>query len=80
VRALAAIFQVAEVHAARGHPLHEILSPLSNRRRDAYGGSFESRTRLRPEVVATVRAVWPGGCPFSPHRRHRIGAGEQKHR
>jgi 2,4-dienoyl-CoA reductase-like NADH-dependent reductase (Old Yellow Enzyme family) len=60
VRALAAGFEVAEVHAAHGYLLHQFLSPLSNLRDDAYGGSLAGRARLLYEVVDAVRAVWPG--------------------
>jgi 2,4-dienoyl-CoA reductase-like NADH-dependent reductase (Old Yellow Enzyme family) len=63
-RALAAGFQVVEVHAAHGYLLHEFLSPLSNRRDDEYGGSFENRTRLLREVTAAVREVWPQELPL----------------
>jgi 2,4-dienoyl-CoA reductase-like NADH-dependent reductase (Old Yellow Enzyme family) len=63
-RSLAAEFQVIEIHAAHGYLLHEFLSPLSNQRTDAYGGSFENRTRLVREVVAAVRAVWPERYPL----------------
>ncbi|WP_375417240.1 NADH:flavin oxidoreductase/NADH oxidase [uncultured Hymenobacter sp.] len=63
-RALAAGFQVAEIHAAHGYLLHEFLSPLSNQRTDAYGGSFENRIRLLRETVAAVRAVWPEHLPL----------------
>ena len=45
-RSLAAGFRLLEVHAAHGYLLHEFLSPLSNRRSDAYGGDFAGRTRL----------------------------------
>lgn len=62
-RALDAGFQVVEVHAAHGYLLHEFLSPLSNQRTDAYGGSFDGRTRLVLEVVAAVREVWPERLP-----------------
>ncbi|HJU83607.1 MAG TPA: NADH:flavin oxidoreductase/NADH oxidase [Holophagaceae bacterium] len=63
-RALAAGFQVLEVHAAHGYLLHEFLSPLSNRRTDRYGGSLEARMRYPLEVVAAVRAVCPDGTPL----------------
>jgi 2,4-dienoyl-CoA reductase-like NADH-dependent reductase (Old Yellow Enzyme family) len=60
-RAHAAGFRVLEVHAAHGYLLHEFLSPLSNQRQDAYGGSFENRTRLVRRVVAAVRDAVPEG-------------------
>jgi len=63
-RALAAGFQAVEVHAAHGYLLHQFLSPLSNRRQDRYGGSFENRVRLACEVVAAVRAEWPERLPL----------------
>ncbi|WP_265111524.1 NADH:flavin oxidoreductase/NADH oxidase [Halosolutus halophilus] len=62
-RALAAGFEIAEVHAAHGYLLHEFLSPVTNRREDDYGGSFENRTRLVREVTAAVREVWPDEKP-----------------
>jgi 2,4-dienoyl-CoA reductase-like NADH-dependent reductase (Old Yellow Enzyme family) len=63
-RALAAGFKAIEIHAAHGYLLHQFLSPLSNRRQDDYGGSFDNRTRLTREVVAAVRAVWPERLPI----------------
>lgn len=63
-RALAAGFQVLEIHAAHGYLLHQFLSPLSNRRADRYGGAFENRIRLLCEVVEAVRAVWPERLPL----------------
>lgn len=63
-RALAAGFQLVELHAAHGYLLHEFLSPLSNRRNDAYGGSFENRARLLLEVSRAVRDVWPDELPL----------------
>ena len=56
-RALAAGFDVVEIHAAHGYLLHEFLSPLSNHRDDAYGGSFENRSRLLMAVAVAVRAA-----------------------
>ncbi len=63
-RALEAGFELVEVHAAHGYLLHQFLSPLSNRRSDRYGGSFENRTRLLLEVVDGVRSVWPERLPL----------------
>jgi 2,4-dienoyl-CoA reductase-like NADH-dependent reductase (Old Yellow Enzyme family) len=54
-RALIAGFEVIEIHGAHGYLLHEFLSPLSNFRTDAYGGSFENRVRIVVEVVKAVR-------------------------
>jgi 2,4-dienoyl-CoA reductase-like NADH-dependent reductase (Old Yellow Enzyme family) len=62
-RACEAGFRVVEIHAAHGYLIHEFLSPLSNRRTDAYGGSFENRTRILREIVAAVRDAWPDGAP-----------------
>ena len=63
-RALDAGFRVIEIHAAHGYLLHEFLSPLSNHRRDEYGGSFDNRTRFVREVAAGVRKVWPAALPL----------------
>lgn len=63
-RALAAGYRVVEVHAAHGYLLHEFLSPLSNRRTDRYGGSFDNRTRFVREVVDAIRRVWPEELPL----------------
>lgn len=64
LRSLEAGFEVIEVHAAHGYLLHEFMSPLSNQRTDAYGGSFENRIRLLLEVVETTRSVWPAEYPL----------------
>jgi 2,4-dienoyl-CoA reductase-like NADH-dependent reductase (Old Yellow Enzyme family) len=64
VRAREAGFRVIEVHAAHGYLLHQFLSPLTNRRTDAYGGSLENRSRLLREVVTSVRQVWPEHLPL----------------
>lgn len=63
-RAREAGFQAVEIHAAHGYLLHQFLSPLSNRRTDVYGGSFENRTRLVRDVVAAVRVEWPERLPL----------------
>jgi len=62
-RAVAAGFLLAEVHLAHGYLLHEFLSPLSNKRTDSYGGSFENRVRFPLEVVRAVRANFPEELP-----------------
>jgi 2,4-dienoyl-CoA reductase-like NADH-dependent reductase (Old Yellow Enzyme family) len=62
-RALAAGFEVIEIHGAHGYLINEFLSPLSNRRSDGYGGSFRNRTRFLREVIAAVRSVWPERLP-----------------
>jgi 2,4-dienoyl-CoA reductase-like NADH-dependent reductase (Old Yellow Enzyme family) len=63
-RALAAGFDVLEVHAAHGYLLHEFLSPLSNHREDGYGGSFDNRVRLLLEVVREIRGRVAIGVPL----------------
>ncbi len=64
LRAEAAGFDVVEIHAAHGYLIHEFYSPLTNRRTDEYGGSFENRVRLLLEVTEVVRAAWPKGKPL----------------
>jgi len=62
-RAVAAGFEIVEIHAAHGYLLHTFLSPSSNVRTDAYGGTFEGRCRLVLEVAEVVRAAWPQDRP-----------------
>ena len=64
VRAVQAGYKVVEIHAAHGYLIHEFLSPLSNQRTDAYGGSFENRIRLLLEIVEAVKTVWPDTLPL----------------
>ncbi|MFE2148614.1 NADH:flavin oxidoreductase/NADH oxidase [Streptomyces lavendulae] len=63
-RALAAGYQVLEIHGAHGYLIGQFLSPYTNRRTDSYGGSFENRTRFALEVVDAVREVWPEELPL----------------
>ena len=64
IRALAAGFQVVELHAAHGYLLHEFLSPIANHRTDQWGGSLENRMRFPLEVFEAMRAVWPADKPL----------------
>ncbi|TVY37075.1 putative NADPH dehydrogenase, partial [Lachnellula occidentalis] len=63
-RAVEAGVDVIELHAAHGYLLCSFLSPISNRRTDTYGGSFENRIRILVEVIQAVRAVIPSGMPL----------------
>jgi anthraniloyl-CoA monooxygenase len=64
-RAADAGFDWLELHCAHGYLLSSFISPLTNRREDAYGGSLENRLRWPLEVFAAVRAVWPAELPMS---------------
>ncbi|MGW3264928.1 NADH:flavin oxidoreductase/NADH oxidase [Streptomyces sp. NPDC001056] len=63
-RALDAGFEIVEIHGAHGYLVNEFLSPHSNHRTDAYGGSYENRVRLALEIVDAVREVWPEDKPL----------------
>ncbi|OSQ42961.1 bifunctional salicylyl-CoA 5-hydroxylase/oxidoreductase [Thalassospira sp. MCCC 1A01428] len=58
-------FDMVEIHAAHGYLLSSFITPLSNRRDDAYGGSLENRMRYPLEVILAVRAVWPDHKPLA---------------
>jgi 2,4-dienoyl-CoA reductase-like NADH-dependent reductase (Old Yellow Enzyme family) len=63
-RSFEAGFKVVEIHMAHGYLLHEFLSPISNRRKDEYGGSLENRMRFPLSVVKAVRESWPPDYPL----------------
>jgi len=63
-RAVEAGVDVIEIHAAHGYLLTSFLSPLSNRRTDSYGGSFENRIRMLLEVIKAIRDNIPKGMPL----------------
>lgn len=64
LRAVDAQFDVLELHCAHGYLLHEFLSPLSNKRNDAYGGDRAGRMKFPLEIIETVRAAWPKDKPL----------------
>ncbi|GAB5467798.1 MAG: NADH:flavin oxidoreductase/NADH oxidase [Rhodospirillales bacterium] len=63
-RALRLDFDLIELHGAHGYLLSSFLSPLSNKRIDAYGGSLNKRIRLPVEIFEAMRAVWPAERPL----------------
>jgi anthraniloyl-CoA monooxygenase len=58
-------FDMLELHCAHGYLLSSFITPLTNLRTDAYGGSLENRMRYPLEIFHAVRAVWPGEKPIS---------------
>jgi anthraniloyl-CoA monooxygenase len=58
-------FDLIELHCAHGYLLSSFISPLTNQRRDRYGGPLANRVRFPVEVFRAVRAVWPTGKPMS---------------
>ena len=58
-------FDLLELHSAHGYLLSSFISPISNQRSDAYGGTLENRLRFPLEVFDAVRAVWPGHKPMT---------------
>lgn len=64
-RAYKAGAELLEIHAGHGYLINEFLSPISNKRKDNYGGSFENRIRLLIEITEQVRANWPSHLPLS---------------
>ena len=69
-RSIRAGYRFIEIHAAHGYLLHEFLSPLSNRRNDAWGGDFEGRIRIVLEATRAVRAAMPDDVPLSVRVSH----------
>jgi len=63
-RSLQAGFQILEIHGAHGYLIHSFLSPLSNHRKDNYGGSLANRSRILIEIAEAVRNVWPAELPL----------------
>ena len=64
LRSLDAGYDICEIHGVHGYLIHQFLSPLSNTRTDAYGGSLEGRMRFALEVAETVRKAWPDNKPL----------------
>ena len=63
-RAKKAGFKIIEIHAAHGYLINEFLSPISNKRKDEYGGSFENRIRFLTQIIESIRKVWTEENPL----------------
>jgi 2,4-dienoyl-CoA reductase-like NADH-dependent reductase (Old Yellow Enzyme family) len=64
LRSADADYEILEIHAAHGYLIHQFLSPMSNKRQDAYGGNLEGRMRFCLEIIETVREAWPKTKPL----------------
>src|SRR5690606_33620041 len=64
LRAVDAGYDICEIHGAHGYLIHQFLSPVSNRRTDAWGGDREGRMRFALEVTEAVREAWPVDRPL----------------
>jgi 2,4-dienoyl-CoA reductase-like NADH-dependent reductase (Old Yellow Enzyme family) len=64
VRTLQAGFEILEIHGAHGYLIQQFLSPVINKRNDAYGGDLKGRMRFALEITEAVRAVWPLDKPL----------------
>jgi anthraniloyl-CoA monooxygenase len=65
IRGAASGFDLLELHCAHGYLLSSFISPLTNQRRDQYGGTLDNRLRYPLEVFRSMRAVWPSDRPMS---------------
>jgi 2,4-dienoyl-CoA reductase-like NADH-dependent reductase (Old Yellow Enzyme family) len=63
-RSLNAGFKLIEIHAAHGYLINQFLSPLTNKRADEYGGSFDNRIKLLTEITEAIQSVWPKELPL----------------
>lgn len=63
-RSLSAGFKVLELHMAHGYLMHQFLSPISNFRKDRWGGTLENRQSFPLRIAAAVRKVWPDNLPL----------------
>ena len=64
IRANIAGFDILEIHGAHGYLLHSFFSPISNMRKDQYGGNFDNRIRFAMEIIADIKSVWPENKPL----------------